>query len=211
MSVTLFIIIITVITSLMANGNHQLFDKFKFNAYFIKHSKEYWRFLSSCLIHADFIHLALNMYVLYAFGSALEYYFGYFFGFPINLLLYLLLYVLGGILSSLYSYEKHKDNLFYNAVGASGAVSAVVFATIAINPTMGMGIIFIPGIHIPGFLFGFLYLAYSWYMGRKQRDNIGHDAHFWGSIFGFIFVFLVKPPLFLNFIVQIQHYFGRLF
>ncbi len=208
MSITLLIIIITVITSLMALNNHQLLDKFKFNAYFIRHSKEWWRFFTSSLVHADFLHLALNMYVLYAFGTPLEYYFGLLYKFPISLIMYLTLYILGSILSSIYSYEKNKNNLFYNAVGASGAVSSIVFATIAINPTMGMGIIFIPGIHIPGFLFGFLYLAYSWYMGRKQRDNIGHDAHFWGSVFGFVFVFATKPALFMNFILQIKNYFG---
>ncbi len=211
MSVIILIMVITIITSLAAFNNHQIFDKFKFNAYFIHHNKEYWRFFTSSLIHADFIHLALNMYVLYAFGFALEHYFGYIFGFPNGIILLLLLYVLGSVLSSVYSYAKNKNNLFYNAVGASGAVSSVVFATIAINPTVPMGIIFIPGVQIPGFILGFLYLAYSYYMGKKQSDNIGHDAHFWGSVFGIVFVFAAKPVLAINFVNQIQNYFSQLF
>ncbi|MFI5142079.1 MAG: rhomboid family intramembrane serine protease [Bacteroidia bacterium] len=106
--------------------------------------------------------------------------------------------------SSLFDFIKQKDNPNYSSVGASGAVTAIVFSAILINPTMGMGILFIP-FYIPAWLFGILYLWYSWYMGKRQLDNIGHNAHFWGAVFGFVFTILLKPVLFVHFYTEIYH------
>lgn len=193
MSVTLIIIAITVTVSLLAFNNHEIFRRLAFNAYDIKHFKNSYRFLSYALIHADWIHLLINMMVLYSFGQIVEQYYGMLFGVK-GILYFILLYVGGTALSTLPSYGKYKDDYSYTAVGASGAVSAVVFASIIFNPLMKIYLLFIP-IGIPAILFGVLYLIYSAYMGKKNIDNIGHDAHFWGAIFGFVFTIVLKPDL----------------
>ena len=194
MSVTIVIILITVVVSVLAFSNRDLFRRLVFNAYDIKHFKNSYRFLSYALIHADWIHLLVNMMVLYSFGRNVEVYYGYNFGSK-GILYFILLYIGGAALSTLPSYGKHKDDYSYTAVGASGAVSAVVFASIIFDPWSKLIIFPIP-IGIPAILFGFLYLIYSWYMGKKNIDNVGHDAHFWGAVFGFVFTIVLKPALF---------------
>ncbi len=196
MSVTIFIILITVVVSVLAFSNRDLFRRLVFNAYDIKHFKNTYRFLSYALIHGDWIHLLVNMMVLYSFGRIVEQYYGFYFGLK-GVLYYLMLYVGGTALSTLPSYGKHKDDFSYTAVGASGAVSAVVFASIIFDPLNKIYIFLIP-IGIPAIIFGILYLVYSWYMGKKNIDNIGHDAHFWGAIFGFVFTILLKPVLLIQ-------------
>ena len=196
MSVTIFIILITVVVSVLAFSNRELFRRLVFNAYDIKHFKNTYRFLSYALIHGDWIHLLVNMMVLYSFGRIVEQYYGFYFGLK-GVLYYLMLYVGGTALSTLPSYGKHKDDFSYTAVGASGAVSAVVFASIIFDPLNKIYIFLIP-IGIPAIIFGILYLVYSWYMGKKNIDNIGHDAHFWGAIFGFVFTILLKPVLLIQ-------------
>ena len=193
MTVTIIIVIVTVIVSLVAFNNHEIFRRLAFNAYDIKHFKNSYRFLSYALIHADWIHLLVNMMVLYSFGRIVEQYYAFYFGTK-GILYYLLLYVGGTALSTLPSYGKHKDDYSYTAVGASGAVSAVVFASIIFDPLSKIYIFLIP-IGIPSIIFGVLYLIYSAYMGKKNIDNIGHDAHFWGAIFGFVFTIVLKPEL----------------
>lgn len=194
MIVTILIIAVTVIVSILAFSNHDIFRRLAFNAYDIKHFKNSYRFLSYALIHADWIHLLVNMMVLYSFGRNVEVYYGYNFGSK-GVLYFILLYIGGAALSTLPSYGKHKDDYSYTAVGASGAVSAVVFASIIFDPWSKLIIFPIP-IGIPAILFGFLYLIYSWYMGKKNIDNVGHDAHFWGAVFGFVFTIILKPALF---------------
>jgi len=198
MSVTLVIILITVVVSVLAFSNQELFRRLVFNAYDIKHFKNTYRFLSYALIHGDWIHLLVNMMVLFSFGRIVEQYYGFYFGLK-GILYYLLLYVGGTALSTLPSYGKHKDDYSYTAVGASGAVSAVVFASIVFDPLNKIYIFLIP-FGIPAIIFGILYLVYSWYMGKKNIDNIGHDAHFWGAVFGFVFTILLKPVLLLQLI-----------
>lgn len=193
MSVTIVIILITVVVSVLAFSNGDLFRRLVFNAYDIKHFKNTYRFLSYALIHGDWIHLLVNMMVLYSFGRIVEQYYGYYFGLK-GILYYLLLYIGGTALSTLPSYGKYKDDYSYTAVGASGAVSAVVFASIVFDPLNKIYIFLIP-FGIPAIIFGILYLGYSWYMGKKNIDNIGHDAHFWGAVFGFVFTILLKPVL----------------
>jgi membrane associated rhomboid family serine protease len=193
MSVTLIIIAITVIVSLLAFSNREIFRRLAFNAYDIKHFKNSYRFLSYALVHADWIHLIINMMVLYSFGRIVEQYYEIIFGIK-GILYFILLYIGGTALSTLPSYGKYKDDYSYTAVGASGAVSAVVFASIIFDPLMKIYLFFVP-IGIPAIIFGVLYLIYSAYMGKKNIDNIGHDAHFWGAIFGFVFTIILKPDL----------------
>jgi membrane associated rhomboid family serine protease len=196
MTVTIVIILVTVVVTLLAFNNHELFRRLAFNAYDIKHFKNSYRFVSYALIHADWIHLLINMLVLYSFGRVVETYYGFYFGNK-AIFYYLLLYIGSTAISTLPSYGKHKDDYTYTAVGASGAVSAVVFASIIFDPLSKIYLFFIP-IGIPAIIFGVLYLAYSWYMGKKNIDNVGHDVHFWGAIFGFVFTIVLKPSLLNN-------------
>lgn len=196
MTVTIVIILVTVAVTILAFNNHEVFRRLAFNAYDIKHFKNSYRFVSYALIHADWIHLLINMMVLYSFGRVVETYYGFYFGNK-AILYYLLLYIGSTAISTLPSYGKHKDDYTYTAVGASGAVSAVVFASIIFDPLSKIYLFLIP-IGIPAIIFGVLYLAYSWYMGKKNMDNVGHDVHFWGAIFGFVFTIVLKPSLLNN-------------
>lgn len=209
-TITLIIIILTTFVSLVAFSNIRIFDQLKFNAFMIHHNRQTWRFLTGAIVHADILHLAMNMYVLFIFGNAVESYFRLFYETTFKgTLFYLLLYMGGAVLSTLYSFEKHKDDLWYSAVGASGAVSAIVFAFIAIRPDQHLQLIFFPGINIPAFLLGGLYLLYSWVMANNKRDNIGHDTHFFGAVFGFLYMFILQPELFPQFIKTIVQYIPR--
>lgn len=204
--VTLTIIAATVISSLAAFNNYNLFNRWKFNAYAVKHERQLWRFLTYGFIHADYPHLFINMIVLWSFGDFVEQ--AYRVLFPGNwLVLFLILYFVGMIISTLFSFIRHRDNPAYNAVGASGAVSAITFASILMDPTGGVYLFFIP-IPIPAVVFGLLYLVYSYVMARKAKDNIGHDAHFWGAIFGVVFTLACEPSLAINFWRQILLYLG---
>ncbi len=193
---TLLIIIITALFSIAAFNKTELMHRYNFNPYQVVHRKQWYRIFSHAFLHANWEHLIINMVVLFSFGNALSRYFNWYFGKNV-LFLYLGIYVGGIIISSLFTLFKEKNNFNYNAVGASGAVSAVVFACIFFDP---MNKIYFMGfVPIPGILFGVLYLAYSYYMGKKSNDNIGHDAHFWGAVYGFIFPILLKPQLLSNF------------
>lgn len=190
--ITIAIIAITGLTSFQAFEDRMLKAKLIFLPAKIKESGEWYRFFSSGLIHADWMHLLFNLYVLWSFGQLVEMSFAFYFGEMFGRILYLLMYVLAIGASSIPDYKKHQDYYGYAALGASGAVSAVVFASIFFNPWQGgIGILFIPG-SIPPMLFGALYLWYSSYMAKRQLDNIGHSAHFWGAIFGFVFTFVIS-------------------
>ena len=202
---TIFIIIITVIISIWAFNNREVFDKLIFNAYQIKHHKEGWRFFSYALIHDGWSHLIINMLVLYSFGDVVEIFLKFYFGTK-SYIYFFLLYIGGIIFSILFDFYKNKDNVYYNAVGASGAVSAIVFSSIILYPGGSIYLFFIP-IPIPSAIFGILYLVYSAYMGKRAKDNVGHNAHFWGAIFGVIFIIILKPKLFLIFLEQITKIF----
>ncbi len=203
----LYIIIgITVLISFLAMSNGDLMFRLRFNPYLALHSKQYYRFFTYGLVHAGWMHLGVNMYVLYSFGNMVlatyvdlfdakgYYYFG-------------LLYVGAILMSVLPSFGKHKNDPYYNAVGASGAVSAVVFASILFMPLGKISLMFIP-IGIPSFIFGILYLIYSAYMGKRGKDNIGHDAHFWGTVYGVVFTIALEPRVGAYFIYQVRTFLG---
>ncbi|MBN2639978.1 MAG: rhomboid family intramembrane serine protease [Bacteroidales bacterium] len=196
----IILIAVTVLVSIVAFSNRELFDKLKFYPYQIKNQKQSWRFMSYALVHASWMHLLINMWVLYSFGSIVLGTFQLTFGTK-GIFYYLLLYVGGVLFSTLFDYGKYKNNVYYTAVGASGAVSAVVFASILIYPTSRIGLFPIP-IGIPAWIFGILYLIYSVYMQKRGTDNVGHSAHFWGAIFGLIFTIIVVPGVIQSFIQQ---------
>ena len=198
---TILIIGITVVVSLLAFNNREVFDKLKFNAYYIHHRKEWYRIVSYGLIHADWTHLLVNMFVLYSFGDIVEQFFKVYFETKAYLF-YILLYIGGIGFSTLFDFGKYKNDIYYNAVGASGAVSAMVFSSIILYPAGKIFLFFIP-IGIPAPIFGVLYLIYSAYMAKRGRDNIGHSAHFWGAIFGIAFTIALKPALAIMFFEQL--------
>ena len=201
----LTIIIITALISIYAIYNRGVFDRLKFNAYAIRHHGQGWRFFTYGLIHADWIHLFINMFVLYSFGNVVVEAFHFYFGTK-GYLFFILLYLGGIVFSVLFDFGKHKDDKYYNAVGASGAVSAILFSSILIYPTGSVMIFPIP-FPMPSVVFGIFYLAYSAIMARKAKDNIGHNAHFWGAIFGLVFTIALKPALAGHFLEQILNLF----
>lgn len=201
--ITFLIIAISIGFSFFAFSNQELFNKLKFNAVYIQREQEWYRFVSYGLIHADWMHLLVNMWVLYSFGGIVESVFGSVVGIGYGKLLFVGLYLGGLVLSTVFDFIKNKENVYYNAVGASGAVSSIVFASILLSPQGKIYLMLIP-IGIPAPIFGLLYLAYSAYMAKKSNDNIGHSAHFWGSVYGLVYVVVFIPNVISNFI----HYLG---
>ena len=194
---TIILIAITVAISYAAFKSPKLMDQLQFNASKIYYKKEYHRLITHAFVHANWEHLFVNMIVLFSFGLAIEKHFEYNFG-SLHTLYYFLLYFGGILVSNLYALFKHRKNYFYNSVGASGAVSAVLFAAIFFDP---WNMIYFFGIlPIPGIVFALLYLVYSYQMGKKQNDNVAHDAHFLGALYGFVFPVLLDPMLFEKFI-----------
>ncbi|MBE0647847.1 MAG: rhomboid family intramembrane serine protease [Bacteroidales bacterium] len=201
MEVTIAIIAVTVLVSILGFNHETLFNRCKFNAYDVKHSGQWYRFFTYGFLHAGWVHLLINMFVLYSFGNMVEKAYKYYFGSK-YILYFLLLYVGGLLLSVIPSFGKHKNDVFYSSVGASGAVSAILFSSILIAPLNKIYLFFIP-IGIPAILFGVLYVAYEYWMSRRAKDNIGHDAHLWGALFGLIFTIAMKPVIVLYFLKQL--------
>ncbi len=208
---TFLLLIITGYTSYQYMEPSSDKHKLSFYPYEMKREKQWYRFFSYGLVHANWIHFGFNAYVLYAFGSIVEsilknpYYFGQW-----GTLVFLLLYLSGLLMSALYSYYVHQNDRGYRAVGASGAVSSVVFAFILLAPFAPLRIIFIP-IEFPGVLFGLLYLAYSAFMSKRKLDNVEHKMHYWGSVWGFVFLIALKPALWILFMDQCKAYFSSIF
>jgi len=193
---TLVLIICISLISAIAFSQREMMARLQFNAYKIYHRRQYYRVLTHAFVHANWEHLIVNMIVLYSFGTAVEKFFAYYFG-MLGATYYLILFFGSVIFSTLYSLYKEKNNPYYNAVGASGAVSAILFAAIFFDPWNN--IYFFGVLPIPGIIFGGLYLYYSYYMSTRKADNIGHDAHILGAIFGFILPILLKPALLIGF------------
>jgi len=195
-SITLIIIGITAILSIAAFNDQRLFSGLLFEPFVIKARGEWYRFVTHAFIHANWPHLAVNMFVLYMFGRNVEALLPMVTGKP-ALVHYLMLYGGGILFSSLPSYQRNIHDPGYRAVGASGAVSAVLFAQIIMLPTSPVHFLFIP-FPIPAYVFGILYLAYSYYMDKKGGDNVAHDAHFFGAVYGLLFMILLDPGLVLD-------------
>lgn len=201
-SVTLVIVAITVLVSFAAFNNDELRNKLIFSPYQAKHQKEWWRAITHGFIHADHMHLFFNMYVLYNFGELIEETLQYNYGSLNGSIFYLGLYLGGLIFATLPSLSKHSDNPVYRSLGASGAVSSVLFAFIIFYPSEKLSLLFIP-IGIPAYIFGLLYLAFESYSNKKGRSNIAHDAHIAGAIFGLIYIVVLDFDNLSNFFNQI--------
>ncbi|NLL27663.1 MAG: rhomboid family intramembrane serine protease [Bacteroidales bacterium] len=189
MSITLIFLIITGIISFSAFSNPKITSAFLFYPWSIKRENQWYRFITYAFVHGDFMHLLINMWVFYIFGSVVENSFIMIYG-TNGKLYYILLYISGIIFSTFYSYARNKDNPNYSALGASGGVSAITFAYIFIFPLSSLYIFPFP-FRIPAIVFGVLYLIYSWLMAKRGKDNIGHDAHFFGALYGIVFMIIL--------------------
>jgi len=198
LSLTNIIVGITCLVSLLLMQDSNGKSKLMFHPYTVKNQQQWYRFLSSGLIHADFLHLAINMFVLWSFGSALEgYYYPLFLG-ENTAIKFLVLYFGGIIVASIPSYLRSKNNPRYAALGASGGVSAVVFAVILFAPWQNLYLYGL--IAIPQILAGGAFLYYSWYKDKNSNDNIGHMSHFTGAIWGFLFTIAMNFSLLPRFL-----------
>ncbi|MET3977980.1 membrane associated rhomboid family serine protease [Mucilaginibacter sp. UYP25] len=187
------IFVITMATSLWAFSNENIYGEFILNPYNVSRGHKVYTVITSGLIHKDWNHLFFNMLSYYFFAFQLESMLGHWqFG---------LLYVLSLILSDLPSIQKHKDNIWYNSLGASGAISAVIFSFIMFNPKAQMGLMFIP-IPIPAWIFGILYLVYCHFASKHARDNVNHDAHLYGAVSGVVITFALHHDVINEFVRQ---------
>lgn len=185
--IPLLIIILTAISSYIGFNNRDFFDRYKFNiGAILGKSKQWDRLITSASLHGDYMHLIFNMMTLYFFSDIILSVFG--------LWKYLAIYFLSIIGGGLLSLWVHRKDYYYSAIGASGGVVGILFASIAINPHIGIYMFFIP-IPIPGWIFGIAYLAFSVYGMQKQTGNIGHDAHLGGAAVGLLMAISFAPVL----------------
>ena len=211
-TITITILLLTCVVSFTGFSNQKVMDDLIFYPPAIARQNQWYRFISSGLIHADFLHLAFNMYTFYMFGDIVEKTFGQVYGSSAKVC-YVLLYVTSLIVCLLPTYLQHKEKYYYRSLGASGAVSAVIFVGIFLYPTMKLQIFPIP-IDIPAFIFGPLYLGVSAYLAKRGHGNINHSAHIWGALYGIVFLIITCQfftgfrPL-QNFISEVSGYFQR--
>jgi len=191
LSLTIGIIAITCLVSFSAFSSEKIMNDLIMWPVEVKAKNQWYRFLTSGFLHGDWMHLIFNMVTLLMFGKYVEDGWNELSG----KWMYLVLYFGGMVIADIPSYLKNQNNYNYRSLGASGAVSAVVFTGIIFDPTNKIGFFFIPPI-IPAYIFGPLYLLYCVYAGKQRNDNINHDAHLWGALFGIAFPLALHPYLF---------------
>lgn len=202
-NVTLLLIFVTVAASIYGWSKPQIQQKWMFNPFVVHNGRQYYRFLSSGFIHTNTMHLLFNMIALFFFGGVIERIYENTFG-GLGIVLYLVTYLAGIVVSNIKTYVKYKDSSYYNSLGASGGVAAILFASILYRPTASICIYF--AICVPAFILGAVYLIYSYYSGKKMSDNINHDAHLYGSLFGIVFTILLRPAVLVEFIERIKNF-----
>nr|WP_225870977.1 rhomboid family intramembrane serine protease [Pedobacter frigiditerrae] len=190
------IFVFTLITSVYAFNDATVYGKFMLHPYTVSKGKKLYTYITSGLIHADWTHLIFNMLTFYFFAFPLEQLLGHWqFG---------LLYIVSMVLADIPSVLKHKNEYRYHSLGASGAISGVLFSMILFAPFMQIGILFLPPqLGIWAIIFGPLYLFYCYYMSKKSNDNINHDAHFFGALAGILLTVILSPGIISDFIAQI--------
>ncbi|MTI19963.1 rhomboid family intramembrane serine protease [Fulvivirga sp. RKSG066] len=202
MSLTLIFVIGTSIISIYAWQNQDLTRKWIFNPYSVNKYGQYYRFITSGFLHGSWLHLIFNMLVLWMFGEQVEAIFSAIYGPVIGKVIFGALYLIGIIVSDIPTFFKHRHAAYYNALGASGGVSSILFSSILFNPNQELclyGLLCLPGI-----IWGVIYIIYSFYMGRQQSDNINHDAHLYGGLFGIVFTIIAFPSVIPHFIEQLM-------
>jgi membrane associated rhomboid family serine protease len=203
MIVTYVIIGITSIVSWYAYTRPELMRRFIFNPYQVNTNKERYRFLSSALLHGSFMHLLFNMISLYFFGVQVERFFGFIFG-SWGTLYFIALYVLSVIVSDIPTYFRQRHNPAYNSLGASGGVSAIVFAFILFLPTQNICLYYF--LCMPGFLLGAGFLVYSYINSRRAHSVINHEAHLYGALFGLVYCIVLYPQSVPAFFAQLSEW-----
>jgi membrane associated rhomboid family serine protease len=209
--ITYTFLTLIVIFSLYCFNDRRAMYKYLFHPYSIYHNKEHYRFLTHAFIHGDFMHLAFNCLALYSFGLILEEgYFPLLFGEKLGKLYYILLFTGGIYAASFTEYFRNKNNTDYTSLGASGAISSIIFCYIMISPLKDIYLFFFP---MQGWIAGVLLLGVSYYLIRRKRttdysDNISHESHFWGALFGVAFILILKPAIMQAFVRQIMHVFS---
>src|SRR5712675_2812306 len=198
--ITLVIIVITCIITLTGFKNGKVVDELIFWPPAISKKHQYYRFITCGLIHADYMHLIFNMLTLYFFGTFMEAHYQGELG--LQKWYYLALYIGALIVSNIPTYLKHRNDYNYRSLGASGAVSAVLFAFILLYPWQRIVVLVFP---VPAIVYGVLFLVYSAYMSRKGGDNVNHDAHFYGALFGILFTIMVRPDVIDIFWNELKH------
>ena len=200
--ITLIIIAATAIMSIAAFNNRDLFNRYLFDPYLVVHKKQQYRIITHAFLHGGWAHLLVNMFVLWQFGGVVEKSFGALFGGAMGSIFYILLYFGGIVFSALPTLKKESNNPYYRSIGASGAVSAVLFSYILIYPTSMLGFMIV--IPIPAIIFGVLYIWYEKRMADQgMKDGVGHDAHYFGALYGVLVTIMFKPSLVMNFFHQI--------
>ena len=204
--ITLTFLAIIVSFSVYCFNNRKAMQKYLFHPYSIHHKGEHYRFLTHAFIHGDFLHLLFNCVALYSFGSAIEeYFFPQLFGEKLGRIYYILLFTGGIYAASFTEYYRNRNNPAYSSLGASGAISSIMFCFIMVSPMSLISLLFFP---MQGWIAGVLLLAVSYYLIRRKKtsaytDNISHESHFWGAIFGMVFILVLKPALLKHFISQV--------
>ena len=199
LTLSISIIVITCIVSFTSFNDEKRMGDLSMWPYLVKEKNQYYRFITSGFVHADFMHLGFNMFTLYFFGTFIESVFLQIFH---SKAYYLLFYALALVLSDVPTFLKNRNNPHYQTIGASGAVSAVVFATILFQPWAKIYVFFFP---LPAILYGVIYLGYTIYMSRREGTGINHDAHLWGAVFGIVFPLIFEPKIGLYFLDQLMH------
>lgn len=207
LSITTIIIIATSMISWVAFNNPEMVRRFILNPYLTSTRHQYYRFITSGFLHGDFYHLLWNMFSLYFFGSVVEYYFQESFG-ANGSYYFIAFYLMAIVVSDVPTYFKHRHHPGYNSLGASGGVAAVIFASIIFQPVQKICIYFI--VCLPGFILGIAYLIWSYYKGRAANDNINHEAHLYGALFGLIFCAVMNPSSLVHFIEQLKQWDGSM-
>lgn len=212
MTITIIIVIATCVISFLAFSNQKLIDDLIFYPPAITQQNQWYRFITCGFIHADITHLLFNMYSFYLFSRVVEDAFNQIFGSK-GTVLYTILYFTALVVCLLPTYFNNKNNYYYKSLGASGAVSAVIFAFIFLEPTAKIGLLFIP-IPAPAFIFGILYLGITYYLARRGNSGINHSAHFWGAVYGIVFIIVASYLLsnfdpISNFLLNIKNEYGR--
>jgi membrane associated rhomboid family serine protease len=211
LSITTLLIGVSIVMSLLAFNKDSLKFKLLLNPYRVIQGKEYYRVLTHAFIHGDYMHLFVNMYVFWGFGTSVEQIFTNqslfesnfqsfeFWGETQGIIYFLLLYFGGVLFAAIPALRKHKDNPDYNSLGASGAVSSVLLAYILMFPQNKLMFIFLP-IPIPAYVMGIIFFVYESFMNRRGGTGIAHDAHLWGALFGLGFMMLLSPEFLSHFI-----------
>lgn len=202
-SITIAIIIITVGVSLYAMRQASIQYSLTMNPYMITKRGQYYRLVTSGFIHGDHMHLLFNMFSFYFFGSQLEYIFQAIFG-GLGSIYFVAMYILAIVVSDIPTLFKHQNNHAYNSLGASGAVSAVIFACILFLPLQDICLYAV--LCFPGFILGIVYLIYSYQSSKRSRDRINHDAHLYGALFGLVFCIVLYPASVPQFFEQMKEW-----